>query len=380
MSAQSLQQELRNCLNHGAGAEALTLGRSIAASGSPVPWMEIAKLCHKQGNLSGEEDALTHRLSEQRGDLLAISGMAELKRKLGDRRASESFYKLGLGTISQMTNPPRPWLEWAARAHAYLKEGADVYYDHMTSHLQSAGIQLSDTSPQMQEAFDLLTGKTDLYVQQPSMFFFPGLPQRAWFERDEFSWAEAVESYTDAITSELQSILSTPDAFEPYVQGQSGRPAPNNPLLNDPSWGAGYLWKSGVRQDALADKVPSAMKALEASPLPTIPDRAPMALFSRLQPGTHIKPHNGLLNTRLICHLPLIVPDGCGIRVGGKPRVWEPGKLLIFDDSFEHEAWNRGSDARIILLFEVWRPEISTEDREVLTVLFGAINRFGEEA
>lgn len=342
--------------------------------------MDIAKLCHRQGNMVGEEEALTNRLSEQRGDLLAISGMAELKRKQDDRRGAEAFYKLGLGTIAQMSNPPRPWLDWAARAQAYLKEGADVYYDHMTSHLETAGIQLSDTSPQVQEAFDLLTGKAELYLQQPSMFFFPGLPQRAWYERGEFDWAKGVESYTDAIVAEIQDILSSPSAFEPYVQGQAGRPPPNNPLLNDPSWSAAYLWKSGVRQDALAEKVPSAMKALEAAPLPVIPDRAPMALFSRLQPGTHIKPHHGMLNTRLICHLPLIVPDGCAIRVGAKSRHWERGKLLIFDDSFEHEAWNNSSSDRTVLLFEVWRPEISMEDREVLTVLFGAINKFGEDA
>ncbi len=380
MSVPSLHQELQSCLSRGAGVEAIALAQKMAAVGGAVPWMEIAKLCHRQGNMAGEEEALTRRLSEQRGDLLAISGMAELKRKREDRRGAEAFYKLGLGTIAQMSNAPRPWLDWAARAEAYLEEGADVYYNHMTSHLEAAGIQLLDTSPQIQEAFDLLTGKTDLYLQQPSMFFFPGLPQRAWYEREEFDWTESVESYTGNIVAEIQNLLPSPSAFEPYVQGQSGRPAPNNPLLNDPSWSAAYLWKSGVRQDILAGKVPSAMKALEAAPLPVIPDRAPMALFSRLQPGTHIKPHHGMLNTRLICHLPLIVPDGCGIRVGAKSRQWESGKLLVFDDSFEHEAWNNGSSDRTVLLFEVWRPEISIEDREVLTVLFGAINKFGEEA
>jgi hypothetical protein len=380
MSNQALQQELQNCLNRGAGSEAFGLAEKFAASGGVAPWMAIAKACHNQGDYESEEKALMQRLNEQRGDIGAISAIAELKRMQGDRRAAESFYRLGLGTAAQYQNPPQSLLAWKDRAQAFLKEGIDLYREHVANHLSSAGIKLAGTSPQMREAFDLLTGKTELYLQQPNMFFFPGLPHRAWFERDEFDWVEEVESYTEAIIGELGNVIGDAETFEPYVKGQPGRPNPNNPLLNDQSWGAGYLWRDGERQDDLADSVPSAMKALDAVKMPMVPDRAPTAIFSRLKPGTHIQPHHGMLNTRLICHLPLIVPDGCGIRVGAETRSWEPGKLLIFDDSIEHEAWNRGTADRTVLLFEIWRPEISAEDREVLSVLFGAINKFGDGA
>src|SRR3546814_9730732 len=77
-----------------------------------------------------------------------------------------------------------------------------------------------------------------------------------------------------------------------------------------------------------------------------------------------------MLNTQLICHLPLIVPDGCGLRVGAETRNWREGELLIFDDSFEHEAWNRGTSDRTILLFEIWRPDIDADEREQLTRIF----------
>ena len=103
-----------------------------------------------------------------------------------------------------------------------------------------------------------------------------------------------------------------------------------------------------------------------------------MALFSRLKPGTHIKPHNGLLNTRLICHLPIIVPPDCALRVGSETRAWREGEMLIFDDSIEHEAWNRSQDDRIVLLFEIWRPEISAAEREALTRIFEVIGTYGE--
>src|SRR3546814_6464409 len=70
----------------------------------------------------------------------------------------------------------------------------------------------------------------------------------------------------------------------------------------------------------MAALCPAALAALELAPQPVIPGRAPIALFSRLTPGTHIQPHHGMLNTRLICHLPLIVPDGCALRVGAETR------------------------------------------------------------
>jgi beta-hydroxylase len=79
--------------------------------------------------------------------------------------------------------------------------------------------------------------------------------------------------------------------------------------------------------------------------------------FSRLEPGTHIKPHVGYTNAVLRCHLPLIVPEGdCKLRVGDETRSWEEGKCLVFDDTTEHEAWNRTDKVRVVLLLDVMRP------------------------
>src|SRR3546814_7962020 len=72
----------------------------------------------------------------------------------------------------------------------------------------------------------------------------------------------------------------------------------------------------------------------------SVPGRAPVAFFSALKPGTHIPPHNGATNTRLTVHMPLVIPPDCALRVGDETRTWEPGKLLMFDDTIRHEAWN----------------------------------------
>ena len=116
------------------------------------------------------------------------------------------------------------------------------------------------------------------------------------------------------------------------------------------------------------------MIAVEATDMPRISVRAPNVLFSKLAAGARIPPHHGMLNARLICHLPLVVPSGCGFRVGGETREWEQGKLLIFDDTIEHEAWNQGPLDRIILIFDVWHPDLDQHERRAITSLFNAID------
>jgi aspartyl/asparaginyl beta-hydroxylase (cupin superfamily) len=86
-------------------------------------------------------------------------------------------------------------------------------------------------------------------------------------------------------------------------------------------------------------------------------------VFSVLAPGTTIPPHTGVANTRLVCHLPLIVPAGCWFRVGAETRYWERGKAFVFDDTIEHEAANTSSEVRVVLIFDVWHPGLSATER-----------------
>ena len=83
-----------------------------------------------------------------------------------------------------------------------------------------------------------------------------------------------------------------------------------------------------------------------------------------------------MLNMRLICHLPLIVPQGCWLRVGNETRELREGELLIFDDSIEHEARNPTGELRIVLIFDIWRPELSQAERNGVSAIFDAIDRF----
>ncbi len=80
--------------------------------------------------------------------------------------------------------------------------------------------------------------------------------------------------------------------------------------------------------------------------------------FSRLKKKTHLLPHKGYSKMVLRCHLPLVIPkhNTCRLRVENETQHWEEGKLLIFDDSYEHEAWNDSDEDRFVLLFDIPNP------------------------
>lgn len=105
------------------------------------------------------------------------------------------------------------------------------------------------------------------------------------------------------------------------------------------------------------------------------------AFFSALAPATHIKRHHGPTNKKLRCHLPLVVPDKqCRLRVGDETINVEEGKCFIFDDSFEHEAWNDDpSHARIVLIVDVWHPDLSKPEKKFLSFLRNAQLRMGKK-
>jgi len=132
--------------------------------------------------------------------------------------------------------------------------------------------------------------------------------------------------------------------------------------------------------EAHCRRCPRTMAAMAELPQPHVASRSPAAMFSVLQPRTRIPPHHGVSNTRLVLHLPLILPDGCGFRVGDETRAWKLGEAWVFDDTIEHEAWNDSDETRTILICDVWSPRLSYEERAVIAELMAAMDAFsGEE-
>lgn len=352
----------------------------VAAEGGSVPWLALARACNSLGDSAGEEAALQRQLESDKRNLPALLAMGELKARERDDRAASSFFRAALNAAADAPYPPQlqPLL---ARAQSFVNDSGSRFEAHLTERLREAGLGEGALSPRMAHAIDLLLGRVPLYLQQPNMFYFPGLPQRAFYEREEFDWLADVEAAVPAIQAELAGLLADDSNFTPFVVQTPNLPPSANPLLNDRRWGVFHLWQRGRRIEENATRVPATTAALDLAPMPFVPNSAPMALFSVLRPRTHIVAHHGIVNTRLICHVPLLVPEECRLRVGAEVRRWREAEALIFDDSVEHEAWNDSDHTRVVLLFEIWRPEISESERRELATLFEAIELLppGEE-
>ena len=295
----------------------------------------------------------------------------------GDSRAASAYYQTALEHAARRPSISPELRAALQRVESINRQFTNAFERHLLAALAETGV-MGDKTPRFNHALDLLLGKRQIYFQQPKYFFVPELAHIQFFDRSQFSWVAALEQKTSLIRAELQSALARGYRFEPYIKPQPDRPNFNpRGLLNNADWSAHYLIRSGVIDTESAALFPDTMAALSTIPLCEVPGRTPSVLFSLLRPGAHIPAHHGFTNFRLICHLPLLVPDQCGLRVGNEVRQWQEGKLLVFDDSIEHEAWNRSGEIRVVLLFDIWRPELSQEERTLVTTMLTSIDRFG---
>ena len=370
------------------GATARRLIGSLGdEANTPASLFLLAQACRMDGDEKAETAAIERLLAVQPFHLGALLMKGAALSRGGDDDSAMAPYRAAVTVAQQVrqrgeTLPPMLAAE-VDRAAQWIGRYIAQRSARIDEALAGSGFGPGRRSERIDEALAILRGELPIQLQQPTSFYFPGLPQRAFYKRDEFDWVPAIEQQSGAIRAELEALLAAQAAdFEPYVAAdddKSAGTAPNAHLAGSTNWSAYHLLKGGQPVQGHAEQFPVTLAALENAPMPRIAGRSPMALFSLLKPGAHIRPHHGLFNFRLICHLPLIVPSGCALRVGNQQRSWNEGQLLIFDDSMEHEARNQSDRQRIILLFEIWRPEIGEADREALTVLLEAANITAED-
>jgi aspartate beta-hydroxylase len=340
-------------------------------------WWGLALACRDLRDTDGQFAAVDRVLATSPGHLPALLMKADHFAATGDSRAAGTFYRAVVERASALDSLPPNLREDVRRAERESARLTQAYEAHLRSALGQAGFDSADAESRFAHALDLLLGRKQIFHQAPTSFYFPELPQRQFYERAEFAWLAALEARTDEIRDELLAVVADDAAFQPYVQSDANRPPRDyGDLLDNADWSAFYLMRSGVVVAEAAARCPRTMAALEAVPLARSPGRTPAVLFSLLRPGVRIPPHTGYTNARLICHLPLIVPEGCGLRVGNEVRSWTRGEALIFDDSIEHEAWNSSDRLRVVLLFDIWRPELTEEERKLVATLLAAVGTF----
>ena len=229
------------------------------------------------------------------------------------------------------------------------------------------------------EPASILAKMTTPYDPEGHKLFVPRLAAQPFFDKSQFAWVEALEAKADVIRGEMMRALeANGESFLPYVTLDHGGEMEEWQELNHSTrWSVFCLWLNGEADEANMAFCPETVKALASVDQAHISGACPNAMFSALSPRTHIPPHTGESNARLVVHLPLIVPEKCGsLRVGSEEREWKVGEALIFDDSIEHEAWNNSDELRVVLLFDIWHPALSLKDREIVNALVAVETEF----
>lgn len=385
-------------------------------------WREAAHICLQRGDLQQAAGLFQHVLDEAPDDLEALQVLGAAQLAAGDffsaaqtlqramRQAPDLFVeRLRLGVALEQLGRPQEalaayfgalraaqnqgrWLSDATTAlplreavkHAmrYVDVERPALFRRVLEPLQQRyGVaELQRVAHCLAVYLDERTDRPPDPRQRPKFLYFPGIPNQPYYSRTRFPWHRALEEATTSIREELRNVLAQRDSLEAFL----GAPPPGQarPAMLQSSgprpaaWDAYFFYRHGERYDAHASACPRTAALLDHLPLTRIRAHAPETLFSVLSPGTHILPHTGVTNVRLVTHLPLIVPADCALRVGGEAHEWREGQCVTFDDTFEHEAWNRSTETRVVLILDSWNPDLTEVERAAITVLIEAIGDF----
>ena len=338
--------------------------------GHPQLWSNLAASLSALGQQQDEIDAIERALALDPRHLGALLQKAAVIEARGDLRNAARAYRNALATIPPGAVVPPSVSAEVARAREVVKKDDESLGAAIEERLAEIRDQHGGGSfRRVERCLDLLTRKRARCLPEPTFMYFPEIPALEFFDRADFPWLDAIEAATDDIRTELTTVLVADRAgLEPYISyPNKGVPLDRWKDLNKSRrWSAYFLWNQGVPQPAHLARCPRTAEALKHAPLCDVAGRGPSGFFSILEPGTHIPPHTGVTNTRLTVHLPLIVPPNCGFRVGSETRAWVAGSAWVFDDTIEHEAWNRSDAPRAVLIFDIWNPFLSAAERDLI--------------
>lgn len=329
-------------------------------------------LPHLQSLLHDAAHALTARLF-----------LGQAYQQLGDEFRAQAAFLQALRMVNKdneksLTPPQRSLLTHASKVvRSALRE--ELRENALTASLSTA------EKNRLEATIDGFTGMRPITYShpklRPGLLFIPEIPVRMFYEREEFPALKQIEQAFPEIKKEFLQILADFDrSFKPYISHPEHSAAARTwqQLNQSMDWSTFHLSRHGKDIPENTAKAPLTLQLLnQLTDLHRVDGYGPEIMFSALKPHTRIKAHHGPINGRLIVHLPLIVPANCGgIRVGTETRSWEEGKCLIFDDAYEHEAWNDSDELRVVLIFDIWNPDVSNVERDAYSTLLTTAQRF----
>lgn len=341
----------------------------------PSHWINLATAHRVLRDDEGERAALEKALGIDQRDLLALVRIAELHERLGEETQAAERWTAVLALSSTINDPSPEFIKILGHAKRFVRDQQGKLEETIDSALVD---ELAEASARdrvrMRTAADAWLGRRRIYTNHCEGLHYPFLPADEFFGREHFPWFDEFEAATGTIIAELEAILADPEpGLTPYISLPPGLPSNKwSGLDKSLDWGAFHLWKEGERFDEACARAPRTAALVESLPICEIKGRAPNVFFSILKAGSHIPAHTGVTNVRSVVHLPLIVPEGCEFRVGGEIRSWIEGRAFAFDDTIEHEAWNRSDLSRAILIIDVWNPYLSDHERAMICRLYEA--------
>jgi aspartate beta-hydroxylase len=356
------------------------LERAIAKDATSASlWLNLAAACRRLALADDEARAIERALALEPRHLLALLQKASLLESQGKVRAAASTYGHALATLPPGARLPGELRAPVQRAMEAVRRNTENLEAVIAQRLAAARARHADAAQdRFDHCLDVMLGKRRIYDPAPTFMRFPKVPALEFYPRELFDWLPAVEAATADVRAELERVLAEDaERLEPYIAYPEGVPIDQWKELNHSRrWSAFYLWREGRPiHDHLA-RCPRTAELLSTLPLADVPEHAPTAFFSVLDAKSRIPPHTGVTNTRVIAHLPLVVPPGCGFRAGSETRAWRPGHAWVFDDSLEHEAWNESDVPRGILIFDVWNPFLTVAERDLVRETVAAVGDY----
>ena len=360
------------------GLERLQAAR-MSAPEDLLVLMTLKDVYRQQGDAEAEREAIEAALAVDPYFVPALLARGDWIERFGSGALAATVYANAIKISPPEKDWPaafRPQLEHARTVADKHSKAFNAYLTEKLADLMAA--LPPEVAERWTEAAAIRAGRSKPYVSDSNQIHVPRLPAVQFFDRAEFPQFKALEAKTEVIRDELLAALETDrDRFKPYIAYEPGQPVNQwKDLDHSDSWSALQLWRGGEPQQENLDRCPETAKALSAVSMAGISGLCPNALFSALAPKTHIPPHNGETNARLVAHLPLVIPDGCVLRVGFEERRWNIGEVLVFDDTIEHEARNDSDELRVVLIFDVWNPLLSQAEREMVNALAEASREF----
>ena len=338
--------------------------------------MQKAVALRTTGDLKGSLDTLNAALALDPYNFMALLAKGALVERLAGERAAAEIYRNALKIAPA---EPAPGLAAPlARARDVLSRTTQELEAHLRKETLAAEVECSPSAQaRFDESLRIFSGAAKAYHSEALLLHYPRLPAIPFYDRALFPWLPKLEAQTDMIRGELEAALAGQRGFAPYINYPPDAPVNQWEELNhSPRWSAFFLWRDGERQDEACAACPRTAALMDALPLARQPGFAPTVVFSVLAPHTHIPPHTGSTNTRLLVHLPLILPGPARFRVGNEVREWRMGEAWVFDDTIEHEAWNDADEQRVIMIIDIWNPYLEPGEQALVSAMLAASREF----